>query len=163
MNENEKISCNNDDHKSKNTNTKLLYKNESLPFPEDLTAWRPHLMMWAPACQQGGAPSGGHRSFTKRNMDTWSFVWKSFKICIFNILQIGVQAAGIIESLLLLCRCGLSAGQGYISEVSAFSKSLQCSSCRFFVLPVPVISDQEVCELKMNGREVIVNQQSTRD
>ena len=96
-------------------------------------------------------------------MDTWSFVWKWFKICIFNILQIGVQAAGIIESLLLLCRCGLSAGQGYISEVSAFSKSLQCSSCRFFVLPVPVISDQEVCELKMNGREVIVNQQSTRD
>ena len=104
MNENEKISCNNDDHKCKNT--KLLYKNENFahnhisPFPEDLTAWRHHLMMWAPACQQGGAPSGGHRSFTKRNMDTWSFVWKSFKICIFNILQIGVQAAGII-----MCAC----------------------------------------------------------
>ena len=53
MNENEKISCNNDDHKSKNTNTKLLYKNESLPFPEDLTAWRPHLMMWG-ACLSTG-------------------------------------------------------------------------------------------------------------
>ena len=36
-------------------------------------------------------------------------------------------------------------------------------SAILFVLPVPVISDQEVCELKMNGREVIVNQQSTRD
>ena len=39
MNENEKISCNNDDHKCKNTNTKLLYKNDGLEAsPDDVGA-----------------------------------------------------------------------------------------------------------------------------
>ena len=39
MNENENISCNNDDHKCKNTNTNLLYKNDGLEAsPDDVGA-----------------------------------------------------------------------------------------------------------------------------
>ena len=123
MNENEKISCNNDDHKSKNTNTKLLYKNESLPFPEDLTAWRPHLMMWGACLSTGRSTKWWSQKLHKKEYGHMVICMEIVQDMYFQ--HITDWGSGCWDYRVCLFKPIIFTDQRHISEVFAVSRPLQ--------------------------------------